>query len=336
MLTACTATLGAGLVAKDASACGMFVPSNIEDQVPRIAQEQVLLIYNRESQMQHFVREVNFDAANSEFGFIVPTPTQPEVAEAKSPFAALRDSYPFEPPSGGGRGGPPGSRGIAATEGSDGAVAVLSVQRVGKFTAFVLAASNGEALGKWLADNRFQVPAASRPWLDHYVALGFYYVAFRYDAPKKEKGAGLTSETVRISFKTPYPYYPYFEPSGDSRQGSRLMSLWFVSDAPRVPVAGHSRLGGTLRHLKPWRKGISYKASPKSLAPALGALAKLVPAKEKLVVQTFRDTKVRRDGFGDVLMVPASPEPLSAQQIADRRWLFPVLDPSLLPAGGRK
>jgi hypothetical protein len=47
--------------------------------------------------------------------------------------------------------------------------------------------------------------------------------------------------------------------------------------------------------------------------------------------------KTSRTHFGDVLLVPNTPQTLSAAQIAERRWLFPVLDPLLMPeAGGAK
>ena len=314
-----------------AQACGMFVPRSLEQSIPTIRQEQVLIVYDRAQQKQHFVREVNFDAGDGDFGFIVPTPKQPEVAAAKSPFKALRKAYPFEPPSQLG-GGPPGSRGAkgAATGGAP-PVQVLSVQRVGKFTAFVLAATDAGALGKWLSDNKFQVPPKSKAWLDHYVALGFYYVAFRYDPPKGKKG-GLTSETVRISFETPYPYYPYQEPTGTRSAGSRLLSLWFVSQSKMKPIAATTRLGMT-RHHRPWMAGLSYDVESRKLAGKLGALSKLLPS-GKLSLQTFRDLKLSRAGWGDVLMVPSKVEPLGPQQIAERRWLFPVLDPVLLPQPG--
>jgi hypothetical protein len=89
----------------------MFVPRSLEDTVPVIQQEQVLMVYDRSKQLQHFVREVSFDAGEGEFGFIVPSPKQPEVAAARSPFGALRAAYPFAPPNTFASKGAPGSRG---------------------------------------------------------------------------------------------------------------------------------------------------------------------------------------------------------------------------------
>jgi hypothetical protein len=69
----------------------------------------------------------------------VPTPTLPEVAAVeKNPFTRLRERFPFA--SGGhGIGKGYGSAGFGGTGG--GTVEVLSVEKVGSFTAFVLAAT---------------------------------------------------------------------------------------------------------------------------------------------------------------------------------------------------
>jgi hypothetical protein len=321
------------LSSADALACGMFVPRSLEDTVPAIQQEQVLIVYDQQKQLEHFVREVSFEAGNTEFGFIVPTPKKPEVAAAKSPFKALREAYPFEHKHARDFGGAPGSRGIGAAEGGAPPVAVLSVQRVGKFTAFVLSATDAGALEKWLSDNRFQVPEKSRAWLDHYVALGFFHVAFRYDPPDaKQAERGLTSETVRISFSAPFPYYPYMEPVGSRTTRGRLLSVWFVSDTEMRPVAARERVG-RVEHWRPWRAGLRYEA-PADLGTKLGALSKLLP-KGKLVMQTYRDLKSSREGWGDVLLVPKQPTPLGDAALADRRWLLPVLDPTLLAGAER-
>jgi len=51
----------------------------------------------------------------------------------------------------------------------------------------------------------------------------------------------MTSETVRITFKTPQPFYPYREPSNDQElPHARAFSLWFVSPDEMLPVAAMS------------------------------------------------------------------------------------------------
>jgi hypothetical protein len=207
------------------------------------------------------------------------------------------------------------------------------VQRVGKFKAYVLAASDAGALQKWLSDNQFQAPPDARAWLDHYVRLGFYYVAFRYDPQKKDPKAPaneLASETVRISFKTPHPYYPYLEPTGARRLPSRLLQIWFVSQDAMRPVAARVR-EGKLEHWQPWQAGLKYEVSGADLRGKAPSLSKLLPKGDgPLVIQTFRDQKRSRKSWGDVLLVPSKAIDLSKEQIEKRRSLLPVLDPTLV------
>lgn len=335
------ATLIASTAAHDAAACGMFAPRRLEDGIPAIAQERVVMIFDREKELQHFVREVHFDAGDDSFGFVVPTPSQPSVAAAKSPFDALAADYPFEVVLGASGKGDGMRGGEGAPGGAMPSVSVLSVKRVGKFKAFVLAASDSGALSKWLTDNQFEVPSESRAWLDHYVRLGFFYVAFRYDPPKvKDKAAarGLASETVRITFPTPSPYYPYMEPSASRTMPRRLLQLWLIGAERLRPVAALERRE-RLGHVQPWRAGLVHRRPRTELAKKLGALGKLLPkGQSELWVQTFRDLRTSRRGLGDVLLVPERPVDLDETALAKRTHLMPVLDPALAtgPAGGAK
>ena len=52
-----------------------------EDAV-QIAAQDVLVVWNAEKQIEHFVRRANFESetAPEDFGFLVPTPTQPKLS----------------------------------------------------------------------------------------------------------------------------------------------------------------------------------------------------------------------------------------------------------------
>jgi hypothetical protein len=85
----------------------------------------------------------------------------------------------------------------------------------------------------------------------------------------------------------------------------------------------------------PWQSGLRYTAKSDALGRKLGALAKLLPKGPSLVVQTFRDTKSSRRGWGDVLLVPEKPVEYDAAAVAKRERLLPVIDPSLMPGGAK-
>lgn len=333
-----------------AHACGMFSPPlDPTVGVPAIQTEQVVIIHDAKSGREHFIREVRFANVRGKLGFVVPLPSVPEIAKEKAPFEALGKAFPFQPPLPKpkfGRGGPPGAKGARGLEAAgggigDGGAAVeppvelLAAQKVGSFTAFTLAARDPEALATWLKDNGLEALPEHQPWMAHYVRLGFPFVAFRFDGPAD---ATLVAETVRLSFDTPVPFYPYLEPEShtDSRRSGRtdrLLRTWVITDREVSPVAARVTMGAMSRaaqvsHVVPWGIGTESTdraAMTRALGPELG---KLVPASATL--QTYADTRISRNGYGDILFVPrVSTTPTEAQKEQWQR-LLPVLEPELL------
>lgn len=318
------------LLSPVARACGAFfhVRAIAPEQRPSLAREKVLIIHDVVRGQQHFIREVAFRKADESFGFVVPTPTRPEVAEvATNPFTKLRERFPFAPAprvATLGTGRPYGE-----PSGSWEGVEVLSAEKIGSFTAFVLAATDAAALAGWLKANELTSTPETEQWLDHYVRMGFYYVAMRYDPPAKPgsaKDPAIAAETIRISFATPVAYYPYFEPQRAASSEPRLLELWYVGSEPVIPVARkHERTW--LRPLKP---GKDYERKRKQVEAALNdELEPLLPEGE-LVVQTFQDQKRQRTGHHDILFAFAQPKQLTTEQLAALEPLLGVLDPELI------
>lgn len=343
---------------RHASACGAFAgirtqsEAELASSLPYLTVEQVLLLWDKETQIEDFIRETRFDRAGKPFGFVVPTPAKPEVSLVKStPFDALRATYPYERPEvrsglGGVGGGAKGSG--AGGAGAEPPVIVLSKQRVGSFTAFTLSASDAGAFDKWLADNGFAMTEAAKPWLAHYVELKFFFVALRYDekavaAPDASAEREMTSETLRIRFKTPLPYYPYYEPvhPAASRPVKRMLTGWLVTRSPMEPVAfkrsAHGKRGDDVRRWqRPWGDGAAYRVSSSDLQRALSPEIPIPKNVPDLNVQTFLDLKTSREGFGDVVLVPGEPEEVNAKDDEARKLFVPVIDPTLLDAESRR
>jgi hypothetical protein len=285
----------------NAHAClEIFGPEVSEsDRRPSLAYEQTLIVYDADKRREHFVREVVFSASREPFGFVVPTPSRPEVAKVKqSPFATLRESFPF-------RWVNPERIARLASAGAGDSVEVLEVTRVGRFTAFVLSASDAAGLSSWLAQNGFVRTPEADAWLARYVKLGFFYVAMRYEPAARDRGK-TTSETIRISFDSPLPYYPYVEP--DARAGKaparpRLLEIWLASTRDFVPVA--LRSGKQADWVRPFLDGSRYTSSKVRSTLAASVEPALLPAGQ-LRLQRFADQKRSRGGFGDVIFVPGS------------------------------
>lgn len=327
-----------------AQACGMFRSVRLSpEERPTMSREKVLLIHDAEKGEQHFIREVAFARAGDPLGFVVPTPSRPTVAEVETtPFTQLRNSFSFLPVIGigGGSGSESGyGRGSGAGFGGRG-VTVLEETKVGSFKTYVLAATDEQALATWLSDNDLVASEGAEAWLEHYVRMGFYYVAMRYDPPRKkrrkkkgEQEHPTAAETIRISFATPVPYYPYLEPVEPKlpTDAPRLLEVWTVGTEKVVPVGLKSE-GSDHQWVRPLRAGESYSEARAGLEFALRHELEALLPEGRLVVQSFQDQKRSRDGFGDVLFVPAAKGALDQDRIAKLEPLLGILDPSLVPA----
>ena len=320
---------------RDVAACGGFFSgrTTITKTVPSLQVEQVLILHDPATQQEHFIRDLVFSDAKEAFGFVVPTPSLPTVAKVtRSPFADLASYYPPEPVTkGGGLGGIGG--GAAGSGGGAGLarVTVLSQERIGSFTAFVLAANDSGALKGWLDQNALTTTPKSDAWLQHYVSLHFYFVAFRYEVPEAKTGdPKAKSETVRMSFASPLPFYPYKEP--DHPVGPtphpRVLAVWLMTPERSVPVALHN---GSWQ--RPWAEPRWH--NPTKLADLrmrLGTdLGALVPSPDggqvAWTVQTFEDQKRDRRGWGDVVLVPEAPHDADVGKLTRFGNLAASLDP---------
>lgn len=323
---------------RPARACGGFFTRSVltSERRPSLAYEQVLIVHDAAKNREHFIREVAFRKADESFGFVVPTPARPEVDKlAKSPFTALRTLFPFDPPTIGigvgllGRGG---GGGTGSGFGRGRGVEVLETTKVGSFTAFVLKADDDQALAGWLREHELQTTPESEAWLAHYVRLKFFYVAMRYDPPKRKSSedanAPLAAETIRISFDTPVPFYPYLEPTMERGNDPRVLDLWMVGTQAVTPVAVRDQ-DGKREWIRPLRTGEHKDDARELLTGIEPSIDAALPA-GKLIVQTFQDQKRSRAGIGDILFAPTTKAELAADDRAALVPLLGILDPALV------
>jgi len=302
--------LALALAERPARACGAFASAAWVKAPPRLGLERTLIVWDSATKMQHFVRELRFAHAAGSFGFVVPTPSRPSVHSIeKSPFDELEKRYPAALFSdvgllgfGSGLGYGAGlGAGAGARAKQPPPVQVVEQKRVGDFTAFVLTATDKGALAAWLEKHGFKSSDAGKTWMDIYVRLGFHFVALRYDGTKSADEQ-LTSRTLRISFESELPYYPYREPADAPSQANRELSLWVVSDALLVPYAGVTHQD-EWRLRRPFSEGDRFVPEVGGLEETLGKeLSGLLPRSR--YVQTFGDFKPKRHGWEDAVFVP--------------------------------
>lgn len=207
------------------------------------ADQTVVILWDAATKTEHFIRKASFKSEADDFGFLVPTPAQPELAESGN------EAFPYllkltEPevqkvsaPSGGiscgcGSGVMTKSPGDAAAP----VVVVLDEKLVAGFKAVVLQAESAGALVGWLKDNGYAFSPEVQAWAKPYVEAGWKITALKVakDEPGKEKN--VTASALRLSFKTDRPLFPYREP--DSRSAAdvlgakkRLLRIYFLAEA---------------------------------------------------------------------------------------------------------
>jgi hypothetical protein len=217
-----------------------------------VSSENALIVYDSATKTEHFIRTATFTTAlSSDFGFLVPTPSKPELAEASpdvfrelavitKPRTVVQQRMKepnfgcFMLPAANATFAHVGSAIKAAAP----SVQVVQQKRVGAFDAAVLKADDPKALREWLQKNGYEARPQLEEWFKAYTANKWYLTAFKV-ATGDIGGATAQNTAVRISFPTETPFYPYREPE-DARTAaglSRSLKLYVLSD---------SRVSGTI------------------------------------------------------------------------------------------
>ena len=305
-----------------ARACGVFSKG---PRLPSLSRELALVVFDPDRHVQHFYRELVFRDAKSPFGFVIPTPGEPSIHPASSPFDALEKAFPFESAT-------PSPLGLSGIGGSHGGVTIKHQRQIGSFSATVLTAKSAEGLTDWLRDNELETSKAQTSWFERYIRMKFHFVAMRYNPADYSNGT-LRAEAYRVSFRTPLPYYPYAEPVGGNGPllKPRSLTAWLIAPRLYTPVCLRTGADGKLDWVRAWREGRSYG---NALEKARGVLPKadhsLLPTRP-LSVQVFLDDKHLRDGYGDILFAPTEAVEFTREELELLRPLLGLLDPELLP-----
>lgn len=246
-------SLGAGAPLPGQACC----VAESRDQPVRIAGQEVLIIRDAATHTEHFIRRANFRASQptETFGFLVPTPTRPDLAESpgavfeqlaelSGPKAVTRYQVQWSLllallPVPAMRSGELESRSAAPPP----TVRVVSRAQVAGYDAVVLEANDPGALTGWLGEHGF----ASRPeiadWSRPYIEVRWMITAFTYNPRSETDGSPMVSTAaVRMTFAAEHPVFPYRVPS-DNRTGGSLLRLYYVGDERASAQHGPSEWG---------------------------------------------------------------------------------------------
>jgi hypothetical protein len=221
------------------------------------ADQSVIIIWDAETKTQHFIRRASFASKAEDFGFLIPSPTAPELSESgNEAFPVLQKLTEPEiirraaPSTGVGCGASKGAFSTVSTAiGGGGSVEVLSEKVVAGFKASVLKSTSAGALTEWLAEHGYDFSPAVEAWAEPYIRDGWKITALKVaadagSATKKD----VTAAALRLSFRTDRPLFPYREPDSKRDADSlsrrdRLLRIYFIADG---------RYRGELTKEVPW------------------------------------------------------------------------------------
>jgi hypothetical protein len=300
-----------------------------------IEHEDALIVWDPGKGVEHFIRRARFDTTAKDFGFLVPTPSKPELAEVQDelfdrlteaikPEVKERTGFTVEPISllfGM----------VLRSAGVDGMPAmtaapvnVLEQKQVGGLDAAVLEATDTAPLLEWLQKNGYPHSPELNDWLEPYVKAGWKITAFKIAAGSQDAGTqqpvSMQSTLVRMSFPVAKPFYPYREPQQAKRGhgGGRSLRVWLV---------GPARLDGTLGEgVGRWPGRLEYAAPRTDLARLLGDAIPSETAPQEGWLTAYVDASSPRRGTDEVFFhdamerTPVVPPPV----IVDRRKAIPL------------
>lgn len=235
------------------------MPAPPEGRWVEIAEEVALVTYDPATKTEHFLRRASFSSDAADFGFLVPLPSRPTLAEADplvlarveeatrpkivythhlsgiDPTPLLLGAFFMRSASA------PAPLAVAP-------VTVLDEVSVAGYDAAILAADSADALATWLSGHGYAKGPELAGWLEPYIAKKWVLAAFRISATVPTGGGvhRIGSGLVDIAFTTDAPFYPYREPAsmrGPAAKGPRSLAVFFV---------GPERVRGTLGDSATW------------------------------------------------------------------------------------
>ncbi len=175
------------------------------DQPVALTGENAIIIWDSDKKKQHFIRQASFDGEAKDFGFIVPTPTVPEVKVADEKAFEILQNLAYRD-----RNFDAVAAGTVTSSAPKSSVEVIDLFQVGDYSAAIIKANDGADLNDWLAKNGYHSRPAMKPWLDHYAKKGWVFTALKFTRKPGESTPETTA--LRISFDAEKPFYPYKMP----------------------------------------------------------------------------------------------------------------------------
>ncbi|MFN7972713.1 MAG: DUF2330 domain-containing protein [Acidobacteriota bacterium] len=296
-----------------------------------ILDETALILWDEATHTEHFIRGARFQSQASDFGFLVPTPSEPQLDQVRNDLfdrleMSIQPSHvygtrfggvmptalvclPYLMMSG-------GAKSSYDRAGARPPVRVLQERTVSGYDAVVLEADDAGALAAWLSERGYDNRPTLAAWLAPYVAAAYKITAFK--VAKAGPDAAFATSAVRMSFHADRPFFPYREPT-DQREDRtpRKLFVYFV---------GTGRVDGAVG-AAPWPSKVLWSdrlAAPREILE--GALPEGTALPEGAWLTAFEDASSPRPGDDDLFFAPAAntqpyrPPPI----VVETPWYVPI------------
>jgi hypothetical protein len=216
------------------------------------ADQTVIILWDQATKTQHFIRRASFKSEADDFGFLIPSPSKPELAESgNDAFPTLQkltepEVQKVSRPTGGGCGC--GAMKMAPMAAGVDSVQVLDRKLVAGFDAAVLEATSAKALTDWLKEHGYAYSPQIAAWAEPYIKDGWKVTALKV-AKGTDKDKTVAASALRMSFQTDRPLFPYREPDPTTDAKTlgatrRLLRVYFLADGRyRGEMAGSAWTG---------------------------------------------------------------------------------------------
>ena len=225
------------------------------------ADQSVIILWDAASKTEHFIRKASFQSAGDDFGFIVPSPSQPELEESgNEAFPYLHDlTAPTtiripRPTVGFGCSGAATLKDDTFCAAPPPMVQVLQEKEVAGFNAVVLEAKSSGALVDWLKEHGYAFSPEVEAWARPYIERGWKFTALKIAKNRSSSDKAVVAGALRISFKTDRPLFPYREPDPMAIAKAlgaekRMLRIYFLAEA---------RYKGELTKETPWTGQVAW------------------------------------------------------------------------------
>lgn len=231
---------------RPADACATAPPRGAE---ARVADEEAIILWDPVAKRETFIRRARFYSTVQKFGFLVPTPSKPDLGELDNEiFQKLADDIRPEiiTDDSGTKVSVESLFGACVhglKKSSDGrakqasGVRVIQAAHVAGMDATTLSADDPKALADWLAGHGFEATPELEAWLgiytqQHWMMTAFVIASDQSDASRFD----VATKAVKMTFSAEQPFYPYREPETKNANPDELMlpprmlRVFFISD----------------------------------------------------------------------------------------------------------